>query len=320
MQLVVLSLAGLVGSCLGHVFAEESDGAYLWAPSDMVTGENYEGVVILDAGAKYGQMMVLSTSDSSIIKIPESVTILPYSNHGIFPIKAIKEGTATIFAVVDGQIIQKTVNVYSSSRVPEGLRIILPANTTKTENILGYVITVDSKGSPASVSKDTKINLNSSPLIQVDDHNLLIKPGSNLAKFSAKIKGSGKIFANADGLRIAEQEITKTQDSVTVKVAVAPNIILEDSKAYFFVWLEKDGKPYKPPYVVHAFLSSSNLDSIRFTARPNVKQYSDSVLQISLTDGVGSGSVISGNSGSAVITANVDKFGSAQTSVVVGPF
>lgn len=303
----------------GHVFAEEVANAHLWAPPNMVTGENYDGVVILDAGAKHGQVLMLSTSDPTIIKIPESVTILPYSNHGIFPIKAMKEGSTTIFAVVDGQIIQKTITVYSSSRVPEGLRIIIPANTTKTENMLGYIITVDSKGSPAPVSKDVKINLNSSPLIQVDDSNLLIKSGSHLVKFSAKIKGSGKIFANAEGLRICEQEIIKTQDSVTVKVAVAPNIILKDSKAYFFVWLEKDGRPYKPPYVVHAFLSSNNLESIRFTARPDVKQYSDSVLQISLTDGVGSGSIISGNDGSAVITANVEEFGSAQTSVVVGP-
>ena len=311
--LAVLSLAGLSVSGLEHVFAE--DGAYLWAPTGMVTGENYEGAIILYTGAKYGQMMMLSTSDQTIVKIPESVTVLPYSNHGIFSIKAMKEGSTIIFAVADGQIIQKTINVYSSSRIPEGLRIILPANATKTENMIGYVITVDSKGSPAPVSKDTEINLNSSPPIQVDDH-LLIKQGSHLAKFAAKIKGTGKIFANAEGLKIGEQEIIKTQDSVTVKVAVAPNIILEDSRAYFFVWLEKDDKPYKPPYVVHAFMSSSNLDSIRFTARHDV--YSDSVLQISLVDGVGSGSVISGNKGSAAITANVNEFGSAQTGVVVG--
>lgn len=317
--IVGLSLTGLVASCFGHSFAEESDNADLWAPSDVITDENYEGVVILDTGAKYGQMIMLSTNDPTIIKIPESVTILPYSNHGIFPIKAIKEGTATIFAIIDGRIIQKTINVYSSSRVSEGLRIILPVNTTKTENVLGYVITVDNKGSPAPVSKDTKINLNSSPLIQVKEDNLLIKSGSHLSKFSAKIKGSGKIFANAEGLKIGEHGITKTQDIVTVKVAVAPNIILEDSRAYFFVWLEKDGKPYKPPYVVRAFLSSNNLDSIRFMARSDVKQHSDSILQVSLTNGVGSGSVISGNVGSAVITANVDEFGSAQTSVVVGP-
>lgn len=317
--LVGLSLIGLATSYFGHSLAEESYNADLWAPSDMITGENYEGMVILDVDTKYGQMMMLSTNDPTIIKIPESVTILPYSNHGIFPIKAANEGTAIIFAVVDGQIIQKTINVYSSSRIPEGLRIILPVNTTKTESMLGYVITVDGKGSPAPVSKDTKINLNSSPLIQVEENSLLIKSGSYLSKFSAKIKGSGKIFANAEGLKIGEYEIAKTQDVVTVKVAVAPNIILENSKAYFFVWLEKDGRPYKPPYVVHAFLSSNNLDSMRFTARSDVKQHSDSILQISLTDGVGTGSVISGNSGNAIITANVDEFGSAQTSVVVGP-
>ncbi len=99
--LAVLGMAwvGVLG--FEHVFAEEDVGTHLWAPPDMVTGENYEGVVILDAGAKYGQILVLSTGDPTIIKIPESVTILPYSNHGIFPIKAEKEGSTTIFAVVD---------------------------------------------------------------------------------------------------------------------------------------------------------------------------------------------------------------------------
>ena len=122
--LVGLGLTGLAVLGFGHVFAEENKGAHLWAPSDMVTGENYDGVAILDTGTKYGQILVLSTSDPTIIKIPESVTILPYSNHGIFPIKAVKEGSTTIFAVVDGQIIQKTIIVYSSSKVPEGLRKI----------------------------------------------------------------------------------------------------------------------------------------------------------------------------------------------------
>ena len=315
-QLATVVILGLITLGLSSALADE--GEYLWAPTNMVAGENYEGVVIFDI-AKHGQMLILSTNDPTILKIPESVTIMPDSNQGIFSIKAMKEGSATIFAVTDGQIIQKTVNIYSSSRIPESLRIIVPANTTKTENMLGYVMTADSKNSPAPASRDIKINLSSSPLIQINDHDIMIKQGSYLTKFSAKIKGSGKIFANSEGLRIGEQEITKIQDTVTVKVSVAPDIILENSEAYFFVWLEKDGKPYKPPYVVHAFLSSNNPEVIRFTSRTDVKHQSDSILQISLIDGVGKGSLISGNIGSAVITANVDEFGSAQTNAVVGP-
>ena len=102
-------------------------------------------------------------------------------------------------------------------------------------------------------------------------------------------------------------------------MAVAPNILREQSKGYFFVWLEKDGKPYVPPYVAHAYLSSSNLATARFNENPAIKQYSDSILKVSLVDGVGSGKIISQDPGSAVITANVDGIGSAQTNVVVGP-
>ncbi len=117
MQILVgLSLTGLIISYFGHSFAEDNS-ANLWAPSDMITGEDYEGVVILYAGARYGQIMMLSTNDPTVIKIPESVTILPYSNHGIFPIKAVKGGTATIFAVTDGRIIQENAKKPDSSQL-----------------------------------------------------------------------------------------------------------------------------------------------------------------------------------------------------------
>jgi hypothetical protein len=156
-------------------------------------------------------------------------------------------------------------------------------------------------------------------MIGFESTKLEIKTGKYYDRFIAKVKGSGKIYANSENLAVGEVDIAKIQDIVTVRAAVAPDIIMENSKAYFFVWLEKDGRPYKPPYVIHAYLSSSNLKAIRFNENPQVKQYSDSILMISLVDGVGTGHLISQDRGISTITANVEGFGSAQTNVVVGP-
>ena len=298
---------------------EAESGAHIWVPSEIITGENYEGLVVLDEASRSGQVIVLSSSDPTIIQIPESVTIPPHSNHGIFSIKPSRQGAVEIFAVADGKIISTNLFVYSSSRQPEGLKIVLPVNSTKTETMIGYVLSVDAKDSPAPVTKDTVVTLSSTPMIEFESSKLEIKSGKYYAKFIAKIKGSGKIYANSENLTVGEHAVTKIQDVVSIRVAVAPNIIMENSKAYFFVWLEKDDRPYKPPYVIHAYLSSSNLKSIRFNENPQITQNSDSILRISLVDGVGTGYLVSGDSGVSVITANVEGFGSAQTNVVVGP-
>ncbi|MGQ0772755.1 MAG: hypothetical protein ACT4NT_08310 [Nitrososphaerota archaeon] len=299
-------------------YGEITKEASLWIPENMITGETYEGVAILDNASPSGHVIILSTSDPSIMSVPESVSILPYQNHGIFKIKALRQGSIQVFVVVDGKISVSHAVIHSSSVVPEALSVLFPANKTKANTMIGYVVSVDSKGTPAPVSKDTQVTLSASQMITVDKK-IQIEQGSHYAKFVANIKGSGKVFANAPGLELGESQITKLQDEVTVKLKVAPDIILENSRAYFYVWLEKDGKPFKPPYVVHAFLSSNNLGSIRFNENTQIRQHSDAVLKISLTDGVGSGTLVSSEPGSATITANVEAFGSAQTNVVVGP-
>ncbi len=311
--LILLFVPFVIPAC-GEITKETS----LWIPENMITGETYEGVAILSNASPSGYVIVLSTSDPSIISVPESVSVLPYQNHGIFKIKALHQGDIQVFAVVDGKIAVSQAMIHSSSVMPEALSVLFPANKTKANTVIGYVVSVDSKGTPAPVSKDTHVTLNSSPMITVDKK-IQIKQGNHYAKFVANLKGSGKVFASAPGLELGENQITKLQDEVTVKVRVAPDIILENSRAYFYVWLEKDGRSFKPPYVVHAFLSSSNLGSIRFNENVQIKQHSDAVLKISLIDGVGSGTLVSSDRGSATITANVEAFGSAQTNVVVGP-
>ncbi|HWP78577.1 MAG TPA: hypothetical protein VNL34_02870 [Candidatus Nitrosotenuis sp.] len=281
----------------------------------MITAESYEGVVVLDRAPSSGRMIMLSVDDPSILSVPNSVTVLPFQNHGVFEIKTHREGTAQVFAAVDGKTSTVSTKIHSSDVVPTALLVLFASNKTKADTVIGYVLSVDARGSPATVSKDTPVTLRSTALISVDEE-VLIKNGTHHAKFVANIRGSGEVFATAQGLKTGHAHITKTQDEATVRIAVAPNIILENSRAYFYVWLEKDGRPFKLPYVTHAYVSSSNLDSIRFNENPYIY---DSILKVSLIDGVGSGTLISSESGSATITASVEGFGSAQTNVVIGP-
>jgi len=293
------------------------EGQHIWVPERVITGEEYEGIIVLDKAG--GKALILSSSDPSVIQVPKSVLVGPHSNHGIFQIKPLKEGVAQITAMIDGKAISTETSVYSSSRQPEGIKIVLAANSTKAKDITGYVLSVNSRGQPAPVLKNTTVVISAAPLIEVEPSKTTIKQGQYHAKFFAKIKGSGKIHASSEGLGVAEHHISKFHDDVTVKIAVAPNIMMENSRAFVFVWLEKSGLPYKPPHLVYAHVSSSNLKSVRFNENPLILQYGDAILRIPLVDGVGRGYAISQEPGISIVTASIDAIGSDQANVVVGP-
>ncbi len=296
---------------------DQNLGAYIWAPKNMVKGETYDAVVILKQATNHGNLALISTSDPSVIRVPQSVSILPYSNHGIFSVDALKQGEADLFVSINGELAETRVMVHSASRQPDSLDILVPSNQTKSDKMIGYVISVDSNGSPVPVKEDVQIRLSASSMIDVPQ-TIQIKKDSHYTSFVANIAGSGKIFASAQGLKLATQEITKLQDDVTVRVAVAPDVAMQNSKAFFYVWLEKDGRPFKPPYVTEAFLSSSDTGIVRFSENRDITHYGDSVLSIPVINGVGKGVLVTDNPGAAIITANVRGFGSAQTNMVVG--
>lgn len=315
---IALVASVLIASASMHSAHGDAD-IHLWIPENIIAGETYEAIILSERATWAGRTVVLSTGDPSIVQIPQSITILPYSNHGIFQVKPLREGSTEIFALVDGAIVSADVFIHSSSMKPEGLLLVLPANATKTDDVTGYVLTVDARGYPAPVPRDTVVRLSSTPLIEVEPSRIEIKEDHYYGKFYAKVRGTGKIYASAENLSVAESQIARVQDAVTVRVAVAPNIMMENSKAFFFVWLEKDGKPYKVPHVTYAFVSSSNLKSVQFNEGPLIKQHWDHILKIPLVDGVGRGHLVSQERGISSVTANVEGFGSAQADVMVGP-
>ncbi|WP_205097558.1 hypothetical protein [Candidatus Nitrosotenuis uzonensis] len=295
------------------------NNVHLWAPSKMIKGETYEGLVVLSDAATAGELVLITSSDKTIIETPKSITILPESNHGIFEIKTLKEGNARIFASVNGEVTSTDVRVYSSSSTPDKLGMFLPSNSTKTAKVPVYVFTLDRNGSPASAKHDVTIHLSSSSEMIKVPESVTVKNQTYYSRFTAEVNGGGKITASAQNLNPGTIDVKRQQENVDVLMGIAPNIALENSEIYYYVWLEKDGKPFKPPHVVDVFLSSNDPKVARLAPRGTSQHYGDGTIHAKMIDGIARGTLFTGEKGTATISANVGGFGYAQADLVVGP-
>lgn len=295
------------------------NNAYLWIPSKLIKGETYEGLVVLSDAANTGELVLTTSSDKAIIAPPKSITVLPGSNHGIFEIKALKEGDARIFASVNGEVTSTEVRVYSSSSTPDKLGMFLPSNSTKTGKVPVYVFTLDRNGSPASVRDNVTVRLSSSSdMIKVPE-SVTIQNQTYYARFTAEVNGAGKVTASAQNLKPDTISLKRQQENVDVLMEIAPNIALENSEIYYYVWLEKDGRPFKPLNVIDVFVSSNDPNVARLAPRGTTSYYGDGTVHVRMVDGIAKGTLLTGGRGIATISANVDGFGYAQADVIVGP-
>jgi hypothetical protein len=297
---------------------EKTSGYSVWIPQKMIAGKDYEGLVVLDQATNLDSTFFLSTSDKSSLDVPDSIVIPRFTNHGIFEIKPLREGNATVFAAFGGKLVQENTIIYTSNIQPASLEIVLPTNTTKAYDMLAYVFTKDQSGLPSPVSQDTEIDVITSSMIK-SSKTVTIPKGQYYAQLQLVTKGSGQISVSAQGLGIATANITKLNDDVQVRFAVAPDVVIPNSIAHYYIWLEKDGKPFKPPYGIHAVLTSANTDVARFGSNYDIKNSNDILHYTTLDDGVATGTVHTINGGNSTISASVDGFGSASATLVVGP-
>ena len=311
MKIQVLMLL-IAASVLGTAYAES--GANLWAPHHMIKNQTYHGAIIIPEATPEGSLVFLSSDNDSVVSVPDSVTILPYQNHGIFSITPRDEGKAGIFATHEGNLYGMPTQVFSPKSEPSHLEIILPANRTKSDSMLAYVTVHDENDSPSPVGEHLTVRLSTSESIDAPLQ-VTVRNGTTMARFEMDVGGSGHIIASADGLNPDKKDITKTQNKFVVRVAVAPEIAMPDSYVFYYIWIEKDGKPFRPPHVVDAFVHSGNTDIGRFETNPSLA--SDGVL-IHLVDGIAHGVLYTGHRGHVTVTANIPEFGSAQDVLFVG--
>jgi len=298
--------------------SSSSSNFSIWIPKKMISGQDYEGIIILDKPSNHENIFFLSTNDKSILGIPLTITIPQLENHGIFKIKALRDGNATVFGALDGNLVQSSTIIYTSNLQPSSLKIIVPATITKAQSMQSYVFTEDKFGLPEPVSADTEISITSSSRITAPQ-TLIIPKGQYYTPLPLVTKGSGIISASANNLGVATANVTKVSDYITVKFAIAPDIAFTNSLAFYYIWLEKDGKPYQPPYTIHASLTSSNTNVARFGSNYDVIHFNDILYSTTIRNGFAKGFVYTRNSGSTVISASIDGFGTASANLIVGP-
>ncbi|MEO9307153.1 MAG: hypothetical protein ABI342_02435 [Nitrososphaera sp.] len=290
----------------------------MWVPHKMIADQDYEGMIVLDRPSNQENIFFLSTSDKAALYVPQSVSIPAFTNHGIFQIKPLKDGNATVFAALHGDLVESQTTMYTSNAQPSSLKLILPTNSTKAQGMISYVFSQDEFGLPAPVSSDTEIFVSTSSMI-VAPQTVTIPKGQYYTQLPLLTKGSGNISVSADGLGVATADIARVHDDVKIRLAVAPDVALPNSLSYYYIWLEKDGKPFKPPYTIHASLTSSDTDVARFGSNYDVVHFNDILYSTTLKDGVAKGFIHTRYSGSTEISASVEGFGTASANLIVGP-
>jgi len=314
---VLVVLAFIAFSHIDVIHAEfVSSEIEIFVPEKMIVGEKYQGMVTIMNPVNSNSLVLLSTDNDFVLKIDSSVNIPTNKNHGIFNITPLNEGEATISILHNGELLSKATKVYSKSSDAQKLKIILPVNSTITTNMKGMVFLLDGNGSPINTTFDRIISLIPSEKIFTPS-NVIIQNGTSHSIFSIQVKATGEITAIAPQLKSHTVSIQKLQETIDVKIGIAPNVILEGAYTNYFIWLEKDGIPYTIQGVQKVEIQSSNTDIVRLGVSPASYKNQNSII-ISMYDGISKGRLYTGEKGIAEIFVTIPNYGSASSIVHVG--
>ena len=284
--------------------------ADLWVPEQMIEGGAYRGVVVLDEPSAEARQILLSSDDPRVAGVPQSARVPPHSNHGVFDVRAGAPGGATVSAAVGGRLLSQDVLVSERLDGPASLLITLPSESAHAGTLTGYLTVLDGGGAPDDSGAD--VRLTSSGGVSAQSR-VEVPPGSFQAPFWVGVSGDGGITAGAPGLAPHTVSVKHARGDVDVRVAVAPRIAMENSHAFYYVWLERDGRPFRPPYALEAFLHTGD----RGVARALPGQEGGS--KILLSGGLARGVLYTGERGVSTVTASVPAVGAAEDILTVGP-
>ena len=284
--------------------------ADLWVPEQMIEGRAYRGIVVLDEPPEDFLEVLLSSDNPRSAGVPPSVRVGPSSNHGVFEIEAKSAGSASISAIVGGRLLSESAQVSARPDGPASLHVTLPASSAQAGTMTGYVTVLDSTGAPAATQ--TAVRLTTSGGLSAPSR-VEVPPGAFQAPFWVGVSGDGSITAEAPGLAPHTASVKHARQGVDVRMAVAPRIAMPDSHVFYYVWLEKDGRPFRPPYAVEAFLHTGDESVARPAPAP---QGASAIL---LSGGVARGILYTGERGVSTVTAVAPRLGTAQDVLHVGP-
>jgi len=130
--------------------------------------------------------------------------------------------------------VQSGTIIYQSNTQPSSLRIILPTNMTKAQNMLAYVFSQDQFELPAPVNSDSQLLVTTTSTIEAPG-TITIPKGQYYTQLPLITKGTGVITVAGEGLGLATAKITKVHDDIKVRLAVAPVIAVPNSAVYYYI-------------------------------------------------------------------------------------
>ncbi len=303
---------------------------YLHIPDKMIAGQTYQGVAVTDRPAPFGAMsdrtIHLATGSASV-SIPDTTTIPPGMNHGIFEIRAVRSGPAEVHAAHAGDVGLAGGTVFSPYAGPRGLDLVMPGNLTSASDVTAVVVMLDGNGYPVQAVRDTDVRVAASGMIGVP-RTVHIAEGQTHAAFALQVNGSGSVTAAAAGLEADVERIAYERDAVRVHVAAVPDVVLQGGVIHYVIWMERGGdgddgvvvggSPFHPPRTIRGELQTTDVDVVRLTESvpANRDANSDTIV---VRNGVARGVAYAGlEPGHAVLTATIPGYGVASAQVCVG--
>lgn len=313
---------GIAGALFIPIFFLPALALEVFVPPVMLENGTYPGLVMTYDPAPLAGMKIYLSADRPGLEVPATVTIPPGMNHGAFEITARGSGNATLHASGAGTTALSDTEIFSVSSFPSRLDLVLPGPATTSPSLRAAVYTLDGFGRPSPVQEKTYVRLVSSGSVDVPDV-ITIHPSSSHAFFEMAVNGAGTISAAAPGMTGDAEALLSSTSTVEVRLGAAPDVIMENGVLEYFVWLERDGKPYDPGGVIRGELQTTDPALLRYTINP-YKHLSSTVTDFFLQDGLGRGRAYAGllpegvDGASATLTVIIPGYGAASQKVFVG--
>ncbi len=266
LSLIIVGVNVLLITPLAH--AEQAIDANLWAPKQLLPGQTYHGLIVVEENTDKNVQFDIVTDNDEVVKVPEeSIIIQEGKHHGIITFETRATGDAKIFAIYKDVLLEQTITVEESAQTATQLDLIIPSEVVNVlasdDKITGYVFLINEFDNPVTVNEPITVALTSDGEIVLSKKSVVIEPDKHYAKFIFNARSDGSLTANAPNLEPDEESLSiSTDDEIELSLAVAPDPIPTDSSGEIYFWLERGGRPYLAPHDIRVTISidkSSNL-------------------------------------------------------------
>ena len=314
--------------------AQASQPFRLHIPQSMIAEEQYSGLIVMEEPAAGNIAIRLASTDDSV-SIPDVVVVDAGMNHGMFLIVVGEDAnpTVTMHAVAAGHISRASSQIITTSESGVSLRLVGPAPEhgqnirTHVGPIPLYVYMTNNNGVPIPAAADTVVRLSASTTSirfaggpgltgGTDEFFVNIPEGGYVAKMTATVEKTGTIYASADGTTEDSIHAEFVVDDTRLRLAVAPDDVGRNGYAYFFVWIERDGRQFIPADLSEVTLITSDVEVAGFWPG-GMRGLGGSMHSMYMDGGAAVGTIYTGDAGTASITAFIPGIGTQTATLNV---